>query len=420
MPTYATLMRSRRHRSKRADAGLSAEHRRQGWYTMATGAWPGVHGSTNNTFFDTRLAVRPVHRRSPSTATASSPGTDPTNVLEAQSVAASAELAGKTGRPGGVDRRAEREHQRPDGRLRELLLAPRRAGVPGRRRPSRRRRPVSGCPTRSPRSPRPAAGRTYRPARLPAQQTMLHRLVDLADAEPGPHLRPLRLRHARRPATTGCWSSRRPPARTARRRWPPCGKARTAPVKVRGADGLIGTAAGGVGGVLPEADDDLAGPVEIRTVLHLAHPAERALRDGRLQRSAGRRRRVRTSSPSTSRTTCRRRSSAISRRRRPASSTRTPGMPAGRRSQPGLRPRGAPSTSWAPCSRTPTCCSPAPTRPTRSATRSSVCSPRPRRTARANPYYDRVAGTGPRDHRLAQRQALPDAARTPRPTRASA
>ena len=26
-----------------------AEHR-LGWYTMATGAWPGVHGSTNNTF----------------------------------------------------------------------------------------------------------------------------------------------------------------------------------------------------------------------------------------------------------------------------------------------------------------------------------------------------------------------------------
>ena len=43
------------------------------------------------------------------------------------------------------------------------------------------------------------------------------------------------------------------------------------------------------------------------------------------------------------------------------------------------------------CSPTPTSCWPAPTRPTRSATRSSACSPRPPRTA-ANPFFDRVAG----------------------------
>src|SRR4051812_6145832 len=94
MPTYAGLMRE----GATGDNGLTQgfpPNTGQGWYTMATGAGPGVHGSTNNTFFDTRQ---------PFTASTSfafhgngaSPGTDPTNVLEAESVASAAELAGKT------------------------------------------------------------------------------------------------------------------------------------------------------------------------------------------------------------------------------------------------------------------------------------------------------------------------------------
>lgn len=93
MPNYADLMAT----GATGDNGLSQgfpPNTGQGWYTMATGAWPGVHGSTNNTFFD---------NRQPFTASTSfsfhgngaSPGSDPTNVLEAQSVASSAELAGK-------------------------------------------------------------------------------------------------------------------------------------------------------------------------------------------------------------------------------------------------------------------------------------------------------------------------------------
>src|SRR3954469_24218843 len=93
MPTYASLMRS----GATGDNGLTQgfpPNTGQGWYTMATGAWPGVHGSTNNTFFDTRQPF------TSSTSFAfhgngSSPGTDPTKVLEAQSVASSAEEAGK-------------------------------------------------------------------------------------------------------------------------------------------------------------------------------------------------------------------------------------------------------------------------------------------------------------------------------------
>jgi 2',3'-cyclic-nucleotide 2'-phosphodiesterase (5'-nucleotidase family)/predicted AlkP superfamily phosphohydrolase/phosphomutase len=94
MPTYASLMRT----GATGDNGLTQgfpPNTGQGWYTLATGAWPGVHGSTNNTFFD---------NRQPFTSSTSfsfhgngaSPGSDPTNVLEAQSVASSAELAGKT------------------------------------------------------------------------------------------------------------------------------------------------------------------------------------------------------------------------------------------------------------------------------------------------------------------------------------
>ncbi|HEU5265049.1 MAG TPA: alkaline phosphatase family protein [Jatrophihabitans sp.] len=62
-----------------------------GWYTLATGAWPGVHGSTNNTFFDTRLTFD----QSISFSFHGNGGPEPTNVLQAQSVAAAAEQAGK-------------------------------------------------------------------------------------------------------------------------------------------------------------------------------------------------------------------------------------------------------------------------------------------------------------------------------------
>src|SRR4051812_39645550 len=93
MPTYADLMRH----GATGDNGLTQgfpPNTGQGWYTLATGAWPGVHGSTNNTFFDTRQTFD----KSTSFAfhgNGSSPGSDPTNVLEAQSVASSAEKAGK-------------------------------------------------------------------------------------------------------------------------------------------------------------------------------------------------------------------------------------------------------------------------------------------------------------------------------------
>ena len=82
MPTYAALMRS----GATGDNGLTQgfpPNTGQGWYTLATGAYPGVHGSTNNTFFDTRQPFT------------SSTSFSAAGVLQAQSVASSAELAGK-------------------------------------------------------------------------------------------------------------------------------------------------------------------------------------------------------------------------------------------------------------------------------------------------------------------------------------
>ncbi len=56
-----------------------------GWATLATGAWPGVHGSTNNTFFDQTQSF-----------TTGSTSFAATGVLQADTIAQSAERAGKT------------------------------------------------------------------------------------------------------------------------------------------------------------------------------------------------------------------------------------------------------------------------------------------------------------------------------------
>jgi 2',3'-cyclic-nucleotide 2'-phosphodiesterase (5'-nucleotidase family)/predicted AlkP superfamily phosphohydrolase/phosphomutase len=93
MPTYASLMRSGATGANGLSQGFPP-NTGQGWYTLATGAGPGVHGSTNNTFFDNRQAFTTSTSFS-FHGNGASPGSDPTNVLEAQSVASSAELAGK-------------------------------------------------------------------------------------------------------------------------------------------------------------------------------------------------------------------------------------------------------------------------------------------------------------------------------------
>jgi 2',3'-cyclic-nucleotide 2'-phosphodiesterase (5'-nucleotidase family)/predicted AlkP superfamily phosphohydrolase/phosphomutase len=93
MPTYDRLMDSGVTGANGLTQGFPP-NTGQGWYTLATGAWPGVHGSTNNTFFDTRQPFTSSTSFS-FHGNGASPGSDPTNVLEAQSVASSAEQAGK-------------------------------------------------------------------------------------------------------------------------------------------------------------------------------------------------------------------------------------------------------------------------------------------------------------------------------------
>jgi 2',3'-cyclic-nucleotide 2'-phosphodiesterase (5'-nucleotidase family)/predicted AlkP superfamily phosphohydrolase/phosphomutase len=92
MPSYRQMLRTGVAGANGLEQGFPP-NTGQGWYTLATGAWPGVHGSTNNTFFDTRLPFD----QSISFAfhNGDTPSTSPQNVLEAETVAKSAELAGK-------------------------------------------------------------------------------------------------------------------------------------------------------------------------------------------------------------------------------------------------------------------------------------------------------------------------------------
>jgi 2',3'-cyclic-nucleotide 2'-phosphodiesterase (5'-nucleotidase family)/predicted AlkP superfamily phosphohydrolase/phosphomutase len=94
MPTYKSLMNNGVTGKNGLEQGFPP-NTGQGWYTLATGAYPGVHGSTNNTFFDNRLPFSQSISFS-FHGNGASPGSDPTNVLEAQSVASSAEDGGKT------------------------------------------------------------------------------------------------------------------------------------------------------------------------------------------------------------------------------------------------------------------------------------------------------------------------------------
>lgn len=86
MPTMRSFLR---HGVKASGHGLLTQappNTGAGWYTLATGAWPGVHGSTNNTF----------HKSGPTSATFGGTRTaafDP-GVLQAESIAQSAERGG--------------------------------------------------------------------------------------------------------------------------------------------------------------------------------------------------------------------------------------------------------------------------------------------------------------------------------------
>jgi len=83
MPTYAALMST----GVRGDNGLVQAfppNTGVGWFTLATGAWPGEHGSTNNTYF--RTGESNFNNRTSFSAL---------GTLQADTLAAAAERAGK-------------------------------------------------------------------------------------------------------------------------------------------------------------------------------------------------------------------------------------------------------------------------------------------------------------------------------------
>ena len=63
VPGFRDLLR---HGANASDNGLLTQappNTGAGWFTLTTGAWPGVHGSTNNTFHINGAAVRATRRR---------------------------------------------------------------------------------------------------------------------------------------------------------------------------------------------------------------------------------------------------------------------------------------------------------------------------------------------------------------------
>ena len=98
-PGFRELLK---HGARASDDGLMTQappNTGAGWFTLATGAWPGVHGSTNNTF----------HKNGDTFANATS--AFGANVLQAETLAQAAERGGKKvaqiewagGRSGSID-----------------------------------------------------------------------------------------------------------------------------------------------------------------------------------------------------------------------------------------------------------------------------------------------------------------------------
>ena len=165
-----------------------------GWFTLATGAWPGVHGSTNNTFHVNGAAVRHQHggvRHAPVAALPDgdrgAPGRDAGPIGRTRRQAR---------RPDRMGRRARRRHQRADARLPRLQVGPRRGDQLHR----------AGRPPAVRRVVRPAVrppGRVCRPGAVPRRGPVARRRLDRRAAElqpragdaPARHRRPRRHRH---------------------------------------------------------------------------------------------------------------------------------------------------------------------------------------------------------------------------------
>ena len=86
MPTMRRFLRTGAKASGNGMLTQAPPNTGAGWYTLATGAWPGVHGSTNNTF----------HKSGPTSATfgGTRTGSFDAGVLQAETIAQAAERGG--------------------------------------------------------------------------------------------------------------------------------------------------------------------------------------------------------------------------------------------------------------------------------------------------------------------------------------
>ena len=336
MPTYSSLMRA----GATGDNGLTQgfpPNTGQGWYTMATGAWPGVHGSTNNTFYDVRQDF--------TTATSfsfhgngASPGSDPTNVLEAQSVASAAEQAGR--KVAQVEWTGGLNANINGPTVDYATFYSRRGLLEYPLNTTKQTNAASFGLSYQVASFTPASGWTNVPASaVPAQQSVLtvpttfsslnpDRTFDLYVYATGAAGYDRVLVVPTSAAKDGVQEGRHARARQVQRGQVPR-RERPHRRRRRRDDRR-----------LHEAHRVLAGPVALRAVLHLADPAERALRSRRVRRAAGRR-----AGRGPAGQVHRRQPAAGDLRRLRAAGGRSHRrgqlVPADRRAQPGLRQRSA-------------------------------------------------------------------------------
>ncbi len=90
MPTMRSFLRDGTKASGHGILTQAPPNTGAGWYTLATGAWPGVHGSTNNTF---HTNGQPALGTTPGFSVSTSAFTP--GILQAESIAQAAERAGK-------------------------------------------------------------------------------------------------------------------------------------------------------------------------------------------------------------------------------------------------------------------------------------------------------------------------------------
>ena len=254
-----------------------------GWLTMATGAYPADHGSTNNTYF--RAGDAFTNRTS-----FSAPG-----VVQADTIADAAERAGKkvaqidwvAGAASGI-RRARSSTSRTSSptaacsSARPIAVEQAGSAFFGVNYAGRDARSGSRLDRR--------AARAIRPRRRWKRRGPYRRLPPARESEPEPYLQRVllrqRRRRRRRASTTSIVS--------------PVGKTGAAPsvdlavgdfegIKLMGANGLIGTRAGQTAGHYVKLISTQPRRQPVQAVSHVADPGHRSLRRG-LRRPAGRRR----------------------------------------------------------------------------------------------------------------------------------